>query len=199
MTIEHESKIIENVLEGDTDAFEELLLANQKNVYNLALKLTGNCDDALDLSQEAFLKAFRLLATFRGDSRFSVWMYRITYNLCIDFIRKRKRTTTISLTQQDEDSENPQYEIPDIRELPEDSAIRREMRKIINESIKELDPIHYEIIVMREITDMTYAEIASALKISEGAVKSRLSRARANLIKILKRKELFPMSLRHKE
>ena len=198
LTADDELRIIKKVLTGDKDAFEELVLANQKNVYNLALKLTGNDEDALDMSQEAFLKAYTQLESFRGDSRFSVWMYRLTYNLCIDFLRKRPKATVISLTHPDEDNEIGDMEIPDMRELPEDVFLRRESREIISESINELGPDHREILIMREITGMSYGDMAATLDVSEGTVKSRLARARKCLACILIKKGTFPDSYRLK-
>ena len=189
MTKEQEQQIIDKVLAGDTEAFEELLLAHQTNVYNLALKMTGNQTDAEDVTQEAFFKAFRLLKGFRGDSRFSVWLYRITYNQCLDFLRKRKRTQAISLSQSDDEGDDFALEIPDVRELPENTAIRRELGNAINKSINELNQNYREIIVMREIADMSYSDIANTLNINEGTVKSRLSRARKSLANLLVGKE----------
>jgi len=198
MTSEEEQKIIRKVLDGDRNAFEELVLANQKNVYNLALKMTNNEEDALDISQEAFLKAYRQLDSFRGDSKFSVWLYRMTYNLCIDFIRKRPKSNVISLSFEDEGGEAQELEIPDLRSLPEDSVFRGELRRTIAGSINELGAKHREILVMREITGMSYTEIAETLRVSEGTVKSRLARARENLANILVEKGTFPEGFRLK-
>jgi len=199
MNKELEVEIIQRVIGGDKNAFEGLVLANQKNVYNLALKMTRNEEDALDISQEAFVKAFRQLRNFRGDSRFSVWMYRLTYNLCIDFLRKKPKTATTSLYLEDESGETSPLEIPDVRNLPEDSALRSEMRKNIVEGIKELPLKHREVLTMREIASMSYEEIARTLRINEGTVKSRLARARLKLIEILKEKGTFPESYRLNE
>ena len=200
MTADEELRIIKKVVDGDGNAFEELVLANQKNVYNLALKMTGNEDDALDISQEAFLKAYRQLEGFRGDSKFSVWLYRLTYNLCIDFLRKKPRGGVISISSYQDGNDEPQdLEIPDMRDLPEDKVMRKEMRKTIVESIGELSQQHREILVMREITGMSYEEIAETLKLSEGTVKSRLARARVSLANILVEKGTFPESYRHKD
>jgi RNA polymerase sigma-70 factor (ECF subfamily) len=200
LTADEELRVIKKVVDGDGDAFEELVLANQKNVYNLALKMTGNEEDALDISQEAFLKAYRQLEGFRGDSKFSVWMYRLTYNLCIDFLRKKPRAGVISITSYQDSSDDYQdIEIPDMRNLPEDRVMRKEMRNTIAESINELNPQHREILVMREITGMSYEDIADTLKLSEGTVKSRLARARMNLANILVEKGTFPESYRHKD
>jgi len=196
MNKELEKEIIQRVIGGDKNAFEGLVLVNQKNVYNLALKMTRNEEDALDISQEAFIKAFRQLRNFRGDSRFSVWMYRLTYNLCIDFLRKKPKNNTVPLLFEDEGGETTPLEIPDIRNLPEDNILRKEVRKNIDESIKELPLKHREVLVMREIASMSYDEIAKTLRINEGTVKSRLARARLKLIDILKDKGTFPESFR---
>jgi len=196
MIKEVENEIIQRVLGGDKNAFEGLVIENQQNVYNLALKMTRNEDDALDLSQEAFVKAYQQLRNFRGDSKFSVWLYRLTYNLCIDFIRKKPKTNTVSLYFEDDSGENSPLEIPDIRDLPEDNVLRGEMRKNISESIKELPLKHREVLVMREIAGMSYDEIATTLNINAGTVKSRLARSRLRLIEILKEKGTFPESFR---
>ena len=199
MILSDEQKIIQNVLDGDSAAFEELVIANQKNVYNLALKMTSNEQDALDVSQEAFLEAYAKLGSFRGESRFSVWLYRITYNLCIDFIRKVSRTQTVPLTYRSGEDDLVELEIPDMRNLPEDGAVRSETRKTVSESMDELKPMHREILVMREITGMSYDEIADTLRIGTGTVKSRISRARSDLASILVKKGTFPDGFRLKD
>ena len=199
ISAEEELQIIKTVLNGDKSAFEELVLANQKNVYNLALKITANEEDALDMSQEAFFKAYMQLESFRGESRFSVWMYRLAYNLCIDFLRKKPKAKMISLTQQEDDDNPGDFEIPDMREQPEDVAVRKETRETILKSIDELGHDHKEVLIMREITGMSYSDIASTLRVSEGTVKSRLSRARMNLVSILVKKGTFPESSRQKK
>jgi RNA polymerase sigma-70 factor (ECF subfamily) len=197
MTVDEELRIIKQVLNGNRNAFEELFLSCQKNVYNLALKMTGCEEDALDISQEAFLKAYCQLKGFRAESRFSVWMYRLTYNLCVDFLRKKARDSTVPLSYQDDDGDVHDLEIPDTRNLPENNILQRERREVIAGSIAELDQNHREILVMREITGMSYYEMAKALNINEGTVKSRLARARKSLVSILVEKGTFPESYRH--
>ena len=192
-------RIIQSVLGGDSDAFETLVIENQNNVYNLALKMTRNEEDALDISQEVFLKAYRSLKNFRGESRFSVWLYRMTYNLCIDFTRRKRRVSETSLSQTDEDGEQHDYEIPDTRSAPEEIVLQNELSASLASSIDELGAMHKEIFVMREITGMNYSEIAIVLSISEGTVKSRLARARKSLAEILVRKGTFPDSYRPKD
>ena len=197
MTVEEEQLTIEKVLSGDKNAFEALVLANQKNVYNLALKITKSEEDALDISQEAFFKAYRRLGSFRGDSRFSVWLYRLTYNLCVDLLRKKPQASVVSITALQDGDEARDIEIPDFRNLPDDMLFRSELRKDIAESIGELNQKHREILVMREVTGMSYTEIADALDLGEGTVKSRLARARLRLAEILSEKGTIPERYRH--
>ena len=192
-------RIIRSVSGGDKGAFEALVLENQTNVYNLALKMTKSEDDALDISQEVFLKAYGSLKSFRGDSRFSVWLYRMTYNMCIDFLRRKQRIPEASLTRHDDDGEARDSEIPDTRGTPEDNLLQQELRAELSKSIGELGAIHREIFIMREITGMNYSDIAAALKINEGTVKSRLARARKSLAEILMSKGTFPDGYRQKE
>ena len=91
MTREQEAAIVRKVLGGDANAFETLVLEYEKNVYNIALRMTGNSEDAADMTQEAFIKAYNSLQSFRGDSKFSVWLYRIVSNVCLDFLRSKNR------------------------------------------------------------------------------------------------------------
>jgi len=192
-------RIIRSVLGGDNGAFEALVLENQKNVYNLALKMTRDEEDALDISQEVFLKAYSSLKSFRGESRFSVWLYRMTYNMCLDFLRRKKKVAEVPLTLPGDDGDTHELEIPDTRSTPEEAVLQRELRKEITVSIGELGAMHREILVMREVTGMNYSDIATVLRISEGTVKSRLARARKNLSEILISKGTFPDSFRQKD
>lgn len=198
MTLLEEQALIERVKGGETDAFEALVLDNQKKVYNLALKMTGNENDALDISQEAFIKAYTGLKNFRAESRFSVWLYRLTYNLSIDFLRKTQRTQVSSLTYLDDNGEFTDFEIPDLRCEPESALEKRELREAISKGIDELPEKHREILIMREITGMSYEDIALTLNLSDGTVKSRISRARAGLVLRLNKYGTFSQSNRHK-
>ena len=103
MTREQEAAIVRKVLGGDANAFETLVLEYEKNVYNIALRMTGNSEDAADMTQEAFIKAYNSLQSFRGDSKFSVWLYRIVSNVCLDFLRSKNRRPTVSLSVEDDD------------------------------------------------------------------------------------------------
>lgn len=198
LTREEEIRIVRKVLAGDVNAFEQLVIENQKSVYNLALKIMKNESDALDVSQDVFLKAYTNLENFRGDSRFSVWLYRLAYNACIDASRKSKTGMNVSLTVQDEDSESAELDLADTKPLPEEETERRETQREVQAAIQELPEEQRRIIVMREFSDMAYEDIASTLGISVGTVKSRLSRARKNLAKILIQNGTISPPKRHK-
>lgn len=198
MTHQEEQTIISSVLSGNTAEFEKLVDCHQKKVYNLTLKMTKNVQDALDLSQDAFLKAYVSLKDFRGDSSFSSWLYKLTYNICIDFLRKKQRGVVIPLTRVDEDGETNELEIPDTRYLPEDELERRELRKAAYDAIDSLALEHRQILIMREFTGMSYKAIADSLYINEGTVKSRIARARRALAKILISNGTFSAPDRHK-
>lgn len=185
MTREQEEKIIARVLGGDTDAFEALVTEYEKNVYHLALKMTGNTEDAADLSQEAFIKAFHSLSSFRGDSKFSVWLYRIVSNVCLDFLRRRSRRQTVSLSMEDEDGEEAQLDIPDERQAPELLLEKSMTREAVRRGLAQLPPEPRQILLLREIQGLSYEEIASVLGIESGTVKSRIFRARKKLCAFL--------------
>lgn len=180
-----ELALIEKVRAGDPDAFEPLVLEHQKKVYNLALKLLRDPDDAADAAQDAFVKAYTGLDSFRADSKFSVWLYRITYNICLDYVRRKKRMSEIPLTYEDDDGNEAELPIPDESASPEREYEKTELRELIDRGLDSLSPEHRRILIMREISDMSYAEIAEALSIEEGTVKSRISRARRSLAEFL--------------
>jgi RNA polymerase sigma factor (sigma-70 family) len=194
-----ELRIIQDILYGDTEKYEQLVIENQKNVYNLALRMTGNPDDALDISQEVFLKAYTNLKSFRGDSLFSSWLYRLTYNMCIDLSRKNKRRKAVSLSQNDNDGEDSELFIPDTTSLPETELEKKELRSAIANAVCSLSPEHRNVFIMREYRCMSYEEIAEALCVSQGTVKSRLSRARKRLASYLISQGTFEGNKRHKK
>ncbi len=185
MTREEEQIIIRRVLDGDSNAFEKLLLDNQTNVYNLSLKMLGNPEDAMDASQEAFLRAFRSLDSFQGDSRFSVWLYRLTSNVCIDILRKKRRRTEVSLTVVNDEDEESELEIPDERFSPDAVLDKSERVRAVREGLQKLPEEYRRILTLREISGMSYEELADTLELELGTVKSKLFRARKKLCSIL--------------
>ena len=198
MTRSEEQSIIQDILGGNADLFETLVLENQNTVYALALKMTASEQDALDISQEAFIKAYTSLASFRGDSKFSVWLYRLTYNLCLDFLRKKKKAPTTSVTYINKEDEAEEFDIPDTAPLPEEQLERCEVQKAIADAIETLPPMQKEIFIMRESADMSYEDISQSLHISVGTVKSRLSRARQKIAQHLIKSGTFDDPKRHK-
>lgn len=198
MTEVSEKKIIEKVLGGDANAFEELVLKYEKTVYNLALRMVGDRDDASDMTQEAFIKAYGSLSSFRGDSKFSVWIYRIATNVCLDFLRSKSRKQQVSLTVSDDDDEDAQLDIPDPKADPEQQLIKKISMQSVEEGLKTLPDKQRQILVMRELGGMSYAEIGKALSLEEGTVKSRIFRARKRLCTFLLDSGNIPDSLASK-
>lgn len=184
MTREEELELVRKVQNGDSSSFEQLVLENQTRVYNLALRTVGNEDDAFDMSQEAFIKAYNSIGSFRGDSRFSVWLYRLTVNVCLDFLRSEGRKAHSSLTYIDEEDEK-ELEISDERFSPEAIAEKKELREAVNNGLMQLPANYRAILLLREIDGLSYEEIGSALDLEEGTVKSRIFRARKKLCAIL--------------
>ncbi len=185
MTREQEAAVIQAVLGGDVNAFEKLVKEYEKNVYNLALRMTGNSEDAADMSQEAFIKAYNSITSFRGDSKFSVWLYRIVSNVCLDFLRSRNRKQTVSLSAENDDGEDVELDIADETQSPELLLDRSMTRDAVRRGLAALPPDHREILLLREIQGLSYEEIASVLGLEEGTVKSRIFRARKKLCSFL--------------
>ena len=185
MTREEEAKIIRAVVDGNTNAFEDLVLEYQKQVYHIALKMTGNEEDAFDLSQEAFLKAFRSLSTFRGEAGFGSWLYRMTANLCIDFLRKKKRQGGQIISLDVEEEDRRPTELPDLRYEPQNALEKKEVQEKVRAGLERLPHEQKLILVLRDVEGFSYQEISDALKIELGTVKSRIYRARAHLARLL--------------
>ena len=182
--------LIRRAQRGDADAFEQLLLEHQKNVYNLCYRMAGNPDDAMDLSQETFLRAWRCLDQYQFASAFSTWLYRLCSNICIDFLRRRRRQQTVPLTFEDADGEEQTYAVPDAQPLPEEQVELKLTRETLAAAMAQLLPEHRAVLQLRVVNEMSYEQIADVLAIQIGTVKSRLSRARNQLKKILDRGNL---------
>lgn len=187
-----EEQLIRRAQQGDNVAFEELLLLHQKKVYNLCLRMSANPDDALDLSQEAFLRAWRSLGQYQFEANFSTWLFRLTSNICIDFLRRKKRRQETSLTESYDDSdEGAELSVPDAQPGPEQQAITNETKIELARAMEQLSPEHREILQLRVIEDLQYEQIADILGVRVGTVKSRLARARLSFRKILKAGNYF--------
>ncbi|MDO4815511.1 MAG: sigma-70 family RNA polymerase sigma factor [Bacillota bacterium] len=180
-----DEKIIQTVLEGDVNAFEVLVTKYEKTVYNLALRMTGNAEDAADMTQETFFKAFRSLKSYRGESRFSVWLYRICSNVCLDLLRSKSRKPHSSLTAENDEGEEAELEIPDGAQGPEEQLLSSLTRDAIQRGLDSLPAEQKEILLLREISGLSYEEISLATGLELGTVKTRIFRARKRLCAFL--------------
>lgn len=187
-----EWELVQRAKQGDEQSFAALVEQNQGRSYNLALRMTGNPDDALELSQEAFLNAWKGLGKFQGDSSFATWLYRLTSNVCIDFLRREKRRSALSMTVSlDDEAEARQAELPDERYSPHVEAERRERRETLRAGLASLSEEHRRVLILRELEGLSYGEIAQVLELEEGTVKSRIARARLALRNYLKKQGNF--------
>lgn len=196
MTRTYENEVIKTVLSGNTRAFETLVNTYSKTVYNLALRMTGSPEDAADMTQETFIKAFKSLNTFRGDSKFSVWLYRIASNVCLDFLRSKSKKQEVSLTAEEEDEE---FDIPDLSSLPEEKLMRSLTKDAVRRGLEALPEEYRSILILREINGLSYGEIGEVLSLEEGTVKSRIFRARKKLCAFLLKDGNIPDSLASNE
>ena len=184
MTKDEELRLIDRVLRGDNNAFEPLVLEHQTKVYNVALRITGNEADAWDAAQEAFLRAYKGLKDFRGESRFSTWLYKLAGSAAIDLIRRRRDGRLVSLYDSDGEAE---FDIPDERFRPETELEQKELRANVQQALQTLPEDYRRILTLRELGGLSYEELGKALGLEAGTVKSRLSRARQRLCAVLSR------------
>ncbi len=178
-----EQEIINKIAHGDHQAFAEIVNDYQKKIFNTTFRMLGDREDALDLAQEAFLKIYKNIKSFKGKSSLSTWIFKITTNLCRDELRKRQRDlTTGSLSEKIETNEGEiKKEIKDFSFNPEKISLNNELKKQIQKIIDNLPMDQKEVIVLRDLEGFSYKEIAQITDVSLGTVKSRISRARRKL------------------
>ncbi len=183
--------LVEQAKGGDASALENLIRKYQNRIFNVILKISGNYEDAAELTQETFVKVIESIDTFKGKSRFYTWLYRIAVNLTINYCKRAVKLGFRSLDQNKGNltDENKRY-LKDIltnssAEEPSTSVQNKEINEIVMQSIMKLDDDQRAVLVLREFEDMSYDQIAEVLGIELGTVKSRLSRARNNLKEIL--------------
>ena len=177
--------LIRRAAAKDESAFEQLMLLHQKPVYNICYRMAGNADDALDLSQEVFLKLWRTLEQYQFDAVFSTWLFRLTQNVCIDFLRRKKRQQHVSLTFSGDEDEGKELSVPDPEPLPEERVIFNEKQAAIRAAMNALPVDFREILQLRVVQELPYEQIAQIMDLPVGTVKSRLARARLQLKKRL--------------
>lgn len=178
-----EAKWIKRVLDGDDDAFSYLVEVYEDKVYRLCLRMCQDPEDARDLTQEAFVKAWRGLRFYRQEAAFSTWLYRLTGNVCLDFLRQKKRRPTVSLSSSDE--EDVQWEVPDLAPTPEEQIMEYSAKQTVADAMALLEEEFRMILTLRVVEELSYEEIGHILDLKPGTVKSRLARAREKLKKIL--------------
>ena len=174
-------------------AFEELVRRHRDKIYGRAFSMVRHEDDALDLSQEAWVKGWQRLKQFQGEASFVTWMTRIVINLCLDRLRKMKRQRAESLDQLEEESGGVERQMPVVTNNPTEGLERGELRKRIDEALSKLSHAHRTVLVLHEFEELEYKEIAKRMACSIGTVMSRLFYARrrmANLMAAYKREEL---------
>ena len=170
---------------GDMGAFEELVARHRDKIYARAFSMMRNEDEALDLSQEAWVKSWQRLKQFQGDSSFGTWMTRIVINLCLDQLRKRKRQRTESIEEMDEESGGVERQMPVVVTNPTERLERGELRKRIDQALSQLSHEHRTVLVLHEFEEMEYKEIAKTMECSIGTVMSRLFYARRKMAALL--------------
>lgn len=176
-----EAELVRKAAAGDGDAFAQLVLAYEKPIYNLCLRMCGSVDDAMDLTQETFLKAWRNLAAFRGDAAFSTWLYRLCSNVCIDHLRREGKRKILPLHTEDDDGEERTIDVADPAPGPQERLEAADQRQQVADALQSLEPEYREALTLRVLHDMSYADIADILQVREGTVKSRIARAREKM------------------
>lgn len=178
---------------GNDNAFSVLVDRYSRLIYNVALRSVSSPEDAADISQETFLKAWRSIGSFRGECALSTWLCRIAINCCRDHARSAKRHRVLSLTVHDDEEESKVLDIPDtdVTAMPEEELTRQTEIAAVRQAIDALPEDQKMIITMRDITGLSYAEIAETLGLEMGTVKSRINRARGAVKKFLLERNFF--------
>ena len=175
-----ENKLIDEAKVGNFEAFGDLVTLYEKKIYNYCLRMTNRREDAEDLTQEVFVRVYKGLKGFQGNSQFSTWIFRIAHNICIDHYRKSK-FTTVSLNQPKNEEDQREMDLPSEDPTPEEEALRKEQQEFLLKCIGELRLEYKTVIILRDIQHHSYEEIAEILDVPLGTVKSHISRARSAL------------------
>ena len=170
-----DAECVRKLQRGETDAFETLIRRHQKTIFNLAYRMLGDYDEAAEISQEAFLSAYRAIGNFRGEANFSTWLYRIALNHATT--RRKSLNTRQQRSVPIENTEPASDPHPG----PAESMEKKEIRQRVQQALNRLDPEDAAVILLRDLQDVPYEEVARVLEIPVGTVKSRLHRARQAL------------------
>lgn len=184
--------LVRRCLAGDAAAWEDIVKRYNRRIYNICYRFAGSADDAQDLTQEVFIKMYRTLHSYDvGRGAFLTWVTTITRNLLVDHFRKSKQdrmTDSIDATPSEHEDAMPLSEQIQDRGLPPDARVQsRETGDSVHQALQKLSPELREAVVLRDLQDMDYREIAAVLRVPEGTVKSRINRGRAELARLLQR------------
>ena len=184
-----EQQWVEAARQGDQSAFEQLVHLYEKRVLALTTRMCKNPADAEEAAQEAFLSAWQGLPFFRGDASFSTWLYRLASNACVDLLRREGRRQSAAGPSLND--EEVQLEVPDTAPSPQEQAERSELRQQIEAGLQALTPDHRQVLLLREMHQLSYDEISQVLDVDVGTVKSRINRGRKQLRNFLLRSGNF--------
>ncbi len=176
---QNDAELVRQTLCGNTSAYNGLVVKYQRQVYNLAYRMLGNAEDAGDLVQDTFLRAYSALASFRQDASFLTWLYKITSNLCIDNLRSRKSRSALSLDAEMDEGREPAATCR--QSSPEDTVVRDAVKDVVHHAILNLPEKYRAVVVMRHLQEMSVEDIAVTLDLPTGTVKTHLFRAREML------------------
>jgi RNA polymerase sigma-70 factor (ECF subfamily) len=184
--------LVRRCVSGDAAAWEEIVQKYHRRIYNICYRFAGSTDDAQDLTQEVFIKMYRTLNSYDVDrGAFMTWVTTMTRNLLVDHFRKTKQerlTDSLDTTASDHEDAMPMSErIPDHGPAPDSRVQSREAGDTVHQALQKLSPELREAVILRDLQDMDYKEIATVLKVPEGTVKSRINRGRAELARLLQR------------
>ena len=184
--------LVRRCIAGDAGAWEEIVQRYQRRIYNICYRFAGSADDAQDLTQEVFIKMYRTLSTYDAErGGFMTWMTTITRNLLVDHFRKTKQermTDSLDAAPSEHEDALPLSERIEDKGAPPDARVRsREAGEAVHQALQKLSPELREAVILRDLQDMDYREIATVLRVPEGTVKSRINRGRVELARLLQR------------
>ena len=187
--VETDAQLVKRCKRGDNQAYAKLVERYQRKVFSVALGMVKNQEDAMDITQDTFVKVHKYLGNFQGTSSFYTWLYRIAFNLCIDHIRRAGKRANTEFDERiggEKDNEDVNQFMSNRNDLsPSKVMKRKELAGIIQDGLSELPPIHQAVIIMRELEGLSYTEMADVLQVSKGTVMSRLHHARQKLRRVL--------------
>ncbi len=188
--VDEDTELVQRFLDGSAAAFEALVVRHQNRVFGLCMRLLGSRTYAEEAAQEVFVKVYRNLARFRGESKFTTWLYRVTLNHCrnVQAYRARrheKRHDSLDAEREGENGPRPKRELPSGDATAEEQLLAGERLRFLRDEMSRLDPIWQEILLLRDVEGLSYEEIGGALELAAGTVKSRIHRARGELRKRL--------------